>query len=219
MATLIVVSGPNGAGKTTLINNCRKELQQMGYSIIIPDDIVSASDTPISDAVSASISNNSHTVFETPLQYDELAEQVQKFMQAGYHTILLQLFLENSESSALRVKQRAAKGGRNIISAEVGTNFKGNYDMLIKYQHLFHQSYFIEASNNKNPVAAELLAAQFIFYYPLQSVYIRDLLYEIVVRGKKNKQSLTILKNNKLYGELSYKKMDKALRVIFRLKK
>ena len=51
MARLIVVSGPNGAGKTTLIKNSLEELKQLGYEIIIPDEIVSISDTPISDEI------------------------------------------------------------------------------------------------------------------------------------------------------------------------
>jgi predicted ABC-type ATPase len=218
MARLIVVSGPNGAGKTTLIKNSRTELKHLGYEIIIPDELVSGSGTPLSDAIAYCISQNKNTIFETPLQYRELAEQVKKFVMAGYKVVLVQLFLENTDSSALRVKQRLTKGGINIPSDEVKLNFEGNYKNIIHYHHLFYQSYFIDASNFNHCIVAELNETKIKYYNPVQSAYLNELLYEIVMSKKGNKESLAILKNNKLFGGLSFKKMAKVIRVIFRLK-
>jgi predicted ABC-type ATPase len=219
MATLIVVSGPNGAGKSTLIYSCQKQLSQLGYVLIIPDDIISESETPISDAVESCIAKNNDTVFETPLQYDELAHQVQKFAQAGYKIILIQLFLESEESSALRVKQRAAKGGRDIETKEIRKNFSGNIKNVVKHYHLFQQSYFIDASTINNPVTAELQEGVIKFYNPVSSVCFSKLIYAIIKQHNPDKQMFSILKSNKVFGELSYKKMTKALQAILRLKK
>lgn len=219
MARLIVVSGPNGAGKTTLIKSRIETLKQLGYNVIIPDELEDLSDTPISDAVAQSLIKNTNTVFETPLQFDELAQQVQKFRDAGYYVVLIHLFLENADSSVLRVKDRLIKGGRNIPTEEVRFNFEKNYLHIIKHHYLFHQLYFVDASNFKNNVIAEIQQNRIKYYAPLLSIYIRDLLYEIVMKQGGDKVSLAILKNNKVYGSLSFRKMAKVLRIIFYRKK
>ena len=221
MARLIVVSGPNGAGKTTLIKNSLSALLKLGYQIIIPDDLEMQSDseTPVSDMIAQCLQNKKNVIYETPFQYPEIAEQIEKFVKSGYRVVLIQMFLENADSSAIRVKQRLNKAGRNIPSTEVKLNFKGNFKNIIKYHHLFQQSYFVDASNLNNYIVAELQRIKINFYFPLHSVYMRDLLYEIVLSQEGNKESLAILKRNKLFGDLSYQKMAKVLRLIFRLKK
>ncbi len=96
MARLIVVSGPNGAGKTTLIKNSLAALQQLDYTIIIPDELElqSGSDTPVSDTISYCLQHKKNAIYETPFQYPEIAEQVEKFAAAGYSVVLIQLFLK-----------------------------------------------------------------------------------------------------------------------------
>jgi predicted ABC-type ATPase len=221
MARLIVVSGPNGAGKTTLIKNSLAALQQLDYTIIIPDELElqSGSDTPVSDAISYCLQHKKNAIYETPFQYPEIAEQVEKFVAAGYSVVLIQLFLENADNSVIRVKQRLGKGGRNIPSIEVKQNFEGNFKNIIRYHHLFNQSYFVHASDTNNYIVAELQQTKINYYFPVQSVYISDMLYEISMTEKGNKESLAILKNNKLFGGLTYRKMVKALRFVIRLKK
>ncbi len=191
----------------------------MGYAVIIPDDIISGSETPVSDAVENCIAKNKDTVFETPLQFDELAHQVQKFKQAGYKIVLIQLFLESEESSTLRVKQRAAKGGRDIETKDIRKNFSGNLKNVVKHYHLFQQSYFIDASTSNNPVTAELQGGVIKFYNPVNSVCFSKLLYAIIKQHNPDKEMFSILKNSKVFGDLSYKKMTKALQAILRLKK
>ena len=222
MARLIVVSGPNGAGKTTLIKDNLSELEDHGYEVIIPDDLegTSLSETPVSDAIALCIAKNTNVVYETPFQYPEMADQIEKFIACGYQIVLLQLFLENVDSSAFRVKQRLNKGGRNIPSTEVKSNFQGNYNNIIRFHHLFNHSYFVDASDTSNYIVAELIRTKINYYFPVQSVYLRDLLYEIIMTQKENKkEALAIIKNNKLFGSLSFKKLAKLFRFIIRLKK
>lgn len=219
MARLIVVSGPNASGKTTLIKKSQPELSRLGYHIIIPDELDSTSTTPISDSVHYCIRKNKNTVFESPLQYEELIGQVKKFAEAGYQIVLIQLQLESAGHSAIRVRQRDHKGGMPIPSKEVKANFENNFNHIIQYHNVFHQCYFIDSSTMENPIIAEINHGRLKFYYPNQSVAIKEMLYQIVMTHGNDKHSLTLLKENKVAGSLSYKQMNKALRLMLKLRR
>lgn len=205
-AEFILVSGANGTGKTMLIESNRALLEREGFRIIIPDNILrfatSLTDSPglIQEHIDDTISSGCNFVLESPFQFESLVETLAIIRKAGYSMSLYQLFVKDVKQSAIRVKDRFLEGGIFIRTEQVISNFNANLNNVANYYYLFHHSYFIDTSTNRDmKLAAEFKKTVLAQFHSTRNPYLRHLFEQSLSRGKMGKDVFKIIKANRDY--------------------
>ena len=203
----ILVTGANGAGKTSLIEINRALLEEAGFRIIIPDNILrdatslTYSSAIIMEHIDSALLARSPFVLETPFQFDTLVVTLNRIRDAGYTMSMYQVFVKDEKQSAIRVKDRFQAGGLFINTDQVIANFKANLENIANYYSLFDHSYFIDNSMNRGmKLAAEFEKKKLMMFRSLNHPYLLNLFNLSAVNGKTQMEALRIIKKNQVYS-------------------
>jgi predicted ABC-type ATPase len=125
MPTLYIIAGPNGAGKTTAsytllpdMLDCREFVNAdeiaRGLSPFNPESMAFEAGRIMLQRIEQLVKSKSTFAFETTLSTRSYTDLVSRCQLAGYHVVLIFLWLNSPELAIERVKSRVAKGGHNI---------------------------------------------------------------------------------------------------------
>ncbi len=158
----ILITGPNASGKTTLIEANRPRLQEAGFSIIIPDNIIrelqlkyqtsNVNHGPvILDAVIEPINKRGNLVVETPFNSDGFQNTLTRIKSCGYIMTMYQIMLPEVTHSIRRVNMRYKTGGLYIDQDQVEENFRLNTENVSGAIPLFNKCYILNTADQKFP--------------------------------------------------------------------
>ncbi len=148
MPVLTVVAGPNGAGKSTMLRTFRFE----GQDNLLDTDAVAKrlnSADPVQASVAAGrevisrarayIAESQSFVMETTLSGNLTANLMRSAQGQGFTVNLVYVYIESSNTSMKRVRDRVAKGGHFVPDEDV----RRRYD-----RSLFHLREAIRIANS-----------------------------------------------------------------------
>lgn len=142
MPTCWIIAGPNGAGKTTFaleylpqVAHCLRfvnaDLIAAGLSPLAPERELLAASRLFLKEIEACIQQREDFAFETTLSGRSYLKLVRRLQAAGWRVELIYLALPSMETSKLRVAERVAHGGHNILTADIERRFSRSLDNLL----------------------------------------------------------------------------------------
>lgn len=177
MPGLYVITGSNGSGKSSLGSLYLPAFIRDKYSVfdgdklfiqkrkeLYPSETQSVKEAGrmanewlsvyFSELVTEALDQNDHFVYEGHFVNQETWEIPEKFRKAGYIISVLFFGLKDVELSALRVFERAIRGGHNVPPYEIEINFFGNLRMLNKQYRLIDDLKIVDTSAAEHHVLA-----------------------------------------------------------------
>ncbi len=165
---LYIIAGPNGAGKTTASYTLLPEM--LGCTNFVNADEIARGLSPFSpetvDVQAARImlarieellAQKVDFAIETTLATRSYVQLVKRAQKAGYKVHLLFFCLESPEQAILRVAQRVAEGGHNILEDVIRRRFaRGIANLTHLYLPICDSALVYNNSHGKPQIIAEL---------------------------------------------------------------
>ena len=167
--TAIVVAGPNGAGKTTFMTSflnryfecdefLNADLIAAGLSPFAPErHNLQASEIFLQQLEHLEKGNQSFAI-ETTLGAKSYLARIRRWKHSGYLVVLFFLWLEDSDTAVLRVKERVAQGGHNIPEADIRRRFRRGIKNLVNdYLEAVDVAFVLDArSTGYQPILCQI---------------------------------------------------------------
>jgi len=159
MPILYIIAGPNGAGKTTTAQKFLPEKLQVvefvnadniakGLSPFNPAGVAFEAGRIMIRRINELAKQKSDFALETTLSTLSYVKFVNDCKKIGYETVLIYVWLDNTDLAKERVKQRVEKGGHNIPDVIVERRYmKGLYNLRNYFVNLCDSWLIINNSN------------------------------------------------------------------------
>jgi len=169
--TIHVVAGPNGSGKTTF---ARTFLPESGCAHFLNADLIAAGLSPLSPLAGAIraarvllaewdelIKSKATFGFETTMSGRIYASRLQNAREQGYQINIYYLWLPSVAVALRRIRQRVAKGGHNVPSADVKRRFRPSVENFFKlYLPLADEALIFNGATRPPKLVAEMQKAR-----------------------------------------------------------
>lgn len=142
MPSCWIIAGPNGAGKTTFaleylpqvagsVRFINADLIAAGLSPLAPERELLAASRIFLREIEQCIAGPEDFAFETTLAGRSYLRLVERLCAAGWRVELIYLALPSVEMSELRVAERVAHGGHDILAADIKRRFSRSLRHLL----------------------------------------------------------------------------------------
>ena len=132
--TCWIIAGPNGAGKTTFalrylpeIANCHNfinaDLIAAGLAPLAPESQLIAASRLFLAEINARVQDREDFAFETTLAGRSYLRLIRQLKAEGWRVELIYLALSDVSMSRMRVAERVAHGGHNILLEDIERRF------------------------------------------------------------------------------------------------
>jgi len=205
---LVFVTGPNASGKSSFI---RTRISQLAtFDIIMPDVYKSRT----FEVFENSLKSRNDIALETVFNEQRYKNLIDKARNAGYHTRLIALFLNNPQNSLDRSNQRRVnENGLPISKGNVLLNFNENFKNVAYYYFYFDQTDFIyTGTNNENLNIMTFQEQALIRYQYNEFSYIKQFAEFSYVKDRLTKEAFDIISLNNDYSKNLNFKDDESRR-------
>ena len=205
---LVFVTGPNASGKSSFI---RTRISQLAtFDIIMPDVYKSRT----FEVFENSLKSRNDIALETVFNEQRYKNLIDKARNAGYHTRLIALFLNNPQDSLDRSNQRRVnENGLPISKGNVLLNFNENFKNVAYYYFYFDQTDFIyTGTNNENLNIMTFQEQALIRYQYNEFSYIKQFAEFSYVKDRLTKEAFDIISLNNDYSKNLNFKDDESRR-------
>ena len=205
---LVFVTGPNASGKSSFI---RTRISQLAtFDIIMPDVYKSRT----FQVFERSLKSRNDIALETVFNEQRYKDLIDKAKNAGYHTRLIALFLNNPQNSLDRSNQRRInENGLPISKGNVLVNFNENFKNVAYYYFYFDQADFIYTGiNNENLNIMTFQEQTLIKYQHNEFSYIKQFAEFSYVKDRLTKDAFDIISLNNDYSKNLNFKDDESRR-------
>lgn len=152
MPILTVIAGPNGAGKSThskeLLSHQNieafdfdKELyilwSRFDFDLTIEQGVYDQTLELYESKKAVALEQNINFAFETNFHTRQILTVINSFIEKGYKTELIFIYLENVELAIERVKDRVAKGGHHVDEKTIKERFDNGLTFLDESFNVF----------------------------------------------------------------------------------
>lgn len=156
--SVYIISGPNGSGKTTFArefllqyakcpNFINADLIAQGLSPFSPQQVAIKAGRLVLEQIKELSARNVDFGFETTLSGKTYLKHFKSLKDKGYHLYLFFLWIPGSGLATARIKERVARGGHNVPTADVKRrfdrsiiNFFKEYRFLVNSWMLFNNA-------------------------------------------------------------------------------
>ncbi|WP_160143756.1 zeta toxin family protein [Chryseolinea soli] len=193
MPELHIITGSNGAGKSSIGADYLPTHIKKNYTVFDGDKLTlekikelratkhhSDKETKalanewigqhFDEQVKNALSSADHFAYEGHFREASAWKVINKFKRKGYSVHLIFFGLINVERSAMRVFDRAIKGGHNVSLAEIDLNYHGNLLQLDRHFKMLDTLRIIDTSETAPKLLLHIEGGQVAFYAPFHDL-------------------------------------------------